>query len=503
MASPSETPSNVTPPTQHQLALAMAIVKLKPPEKDIREYIQHIRHFIKHGKDSSHFLPPDKFLDSVGFWQQAYEKSEAEQSKLHDRIFELKQRNTSLLTKLRTGEMLTTKRKAMNAEKDNGRADTARKSRKLDSIHNQRGGSEIHDILDSADEQETFSVPRSLCILQQSLKRKGNSHSLATNAVILCKTAEEELLHAVQQEDISNQQQATRLKQKPEPDIMTVLNSVKLSFQATHQALHKLSATDDGRQHSGQVTYYLVCLFESTLTALTQHCTTRVNHITPIKLKVTSKRMPKFTMETRSSKTKTARKDPTAAHTEDKLGPNLSDLLCTMALSLDLARAEDQEVMEGFLFVVLNRVGKMLALVVFNNLQLPTGSCPELSFPEGLAAIKQEKFSPQNAQLEARYLVRVLHKILDAESSKEPCEVPAPRRQFVNTIKNRLQKTLLQAVFGTKEPLFKQGLMRPATPPAQALESQRSDEPGFADWFTQELWSLIGWDLLRAEFAPK
>lgn len=92
-------------------------------------------------------------MDSVGFWQQAYEESEAEQSKLHDRIFELEQRNTSLLTKLRTGETLTTKRKAMNADKDTGRADTARKSRKLDSIHNQRGGSEIHDILDSADEQ--------------------------------------------------------------------------------------------------------------------------------------------------------------------------------------------------------------------------------------------------------------------------------------------------------------------------------------------------------------
>ena len=47
------------------------------------------------------FHSPEKFFDSVSFWKQAYEKSEAEQSKLQDRIFELEQRNQELAEKLR------------------------------------------------------------------------------------------------------------------------------------------------------------------------------------------------------------------------------------------------------------------------------------------------------------------------------------------------------------------------------------------------------------------
>lgn len=48
----------------------------------------------------------DKFFDSISFWQQAYERSEAEQSKLLDRIFELEQRNTALLTKTQKGDVV-------------------------------------------------------------------------------------------------------------------------------------------------------------------------------------------------------------------------------------------------------------------------------------------------------------------------------------------------------------------------------------------------------------
>lgn len=39
----------------------------------------------------------------MAFWQQAYEKSEAEQSKLLDRIYELEMRNEGLLAKVKFG----------------------------------------------------------------------------------------------------------------------------------------------------------------------------------------------------------------------------------------------------------------------------------------------------------------------------------------------------------------------------------------------------------------
>lgn len=63
-----------------------------------KEYIFQIRSFIAEAKEP-HPVNSDKFFDSVRFWQQAYEKSEAEQSKLLDRIYELEQRNTALVSK--------------------------------------------------------------------------------------------------------------------------------------------------------------------------------------------------------------------------------------------------------------------------------------------------------------------------------------------------------------------------------------------------------------------
>lgn len=115
--------SNGSIPSPAQLALAMAIVKQKPTDADIKgwpcliifpihsmsntvpDYILQIRSHISHAKNPHPVSLPNKFFDSVSFWQQAYEKSEAEQSKLLDRIYELEQRNTALLAKSQIGNV--------------------------------------------------------------------------------------------------------------------------------------------------------------------------------------------------------------------------------------------------------------------------------------------------------------------------------------------------------------------------------------------------------------
>ena len=61
-----------------------------------------MRQFIKDTKDSYRDTSPEKYFDSVSFWQKAYEKSEAEQSRLLDHTYELEQRNAALVAKLKT-----------------------------------------------------------------------------------------------------------------------------------------------------------------------------------------------------------------------------------------------------------------------------------------------------------------------------------------------------------------------------------------------------------------
>jgi hypothetical protein len=168
-----------------------------------------------------------------------------------------------------------------------------------------------------------------------------------------------------------------------------------------------------------------------------------------------------------------------------------------MMLSLDPTRQEDQEVTEGFFFVTLDRVGKMLALFVFNDLHLRTDICPKLKAPEGLAAMSGEGVSPQDIQLEAKCFMTFLDNVLGPGSPLNS-DHSSLQSQFVQKMKNRLQKTLLQTVFGTDDPLFQEGLVRPATPPPQNRDARYVERPEFPEWFTQELWRLVGWDLLSS-----
>jgi hypothetical protein len=96
-----------------------------------------IRQFIKK-KDLGQVGATEKFFDSVSFWQQAYERSEAGQSKLQDQVHELNQRIEGLLAKLRAkatandNETLpANKRKAPAVGKNANSSNMARKRTKL------------------------------------------------------------------------------------------------------------------------------------------------------------------------------------------------------------------------------------------------------------------------------------------------------------------------------------------------------------------------------------
>jgi hypothetical protein len=74
------------------------------------------------------------------------------------------------------------------------------------------------------------------------------------------------------------------------------------------------------------------------------------------------------------------------------------------------------------------------------------------------------------------------------------CDVPLPLR-----VKKKLQNTLLSAVFGG-DPMFKGSLKGPELPGEAELEKLRTHESipekTVPDWFVQEVWALLGWDIL-------
>lgn len=315
------------------------------------------------------------------------------------------------------------------------------------------------------DSRLALSLMRPLYTLQRALQNKRTNVTLVNDAVTLCKAAERELLTAVLMK--SGAEVGNNNGQAKEPGLNVIAKGVGLAFQLVYRGLHRVAAGKKDTELKGQITYYLVCLFESTMRTLTQHCAGMASYVLH-------------------------NGDQSSTDDGAKAAQSLTDLLSTMALSLDLARPEDKEVMEGFLLVTLNRVGKLLALFTFSNWRPPSSLCPDMR-PAGLAVIEDEGLSSHNAQIEARLLLTFLSNVLVCDGS-----VSSAKSHFIHSLKDRLHKSLLQAVFGEDDPFFKEGLTRPATPPPQTCEPLQADENESSEWFIQELWRLVGWDMLNS-----
>ncbi|KAJ5713251.1 uncharacterized protein N7483_010432 [Penicillium malachiteum] len=459
-------------PNKFHLAFALAIVKLKPPNKELKDYILEIRKFIR---SNMQIASPGKFFDSVAFWQKAYKDSEAEQTKLLNKIFELEQRTQGLRSKIKEGQTVlhgdsqSMKRKTSPSESGKSSVATRKRAQLCDSKIQQQKlkDNESSDESDTSENENAPKLMRQIYTVQRALQKKQNYKTLTTDAVTLCKLAEFEIIGTIIRLNEHEPQPKTSHNHRAilkNVDLLSATKAVALAFNLAQQALRKIVGCKDEKNCKGQLIYYLVCLFESTMGSLTRYCETVSSYAemtSPVSQgtsnsnkgssqkhrRVHSKKVP-LILKTRSPKI------------QNDVAPQLVDLLVTMFRSLDTKQNEDQEVMEGMLFITIDRVGKILALVTFNNHKPPSDICPGLSPPQGLTAMNEEGLTVQSVQFEAKHLIAFLNRVLDSST------LGASRVQleFFQKMKQRFQKTLLQAVFGTGDPLFKDGLIRPTTP---------------------------------------
>lgn len=359
----------------------------------------------------------------------------------------------------------------------------------------------LHDSgTDSKTETSSYLL-RQIHTVQTALKKKKVPNYLVKEAVILCKIAESDVIKAILQSTQPASKLQTYLDQQTEgKSVSSIIKAVQLAFNLTHQSLHRIIGSPEENQGRGQLIYYLVCLFQSTMTALAQNCTAASAEANekenPPQETPNSDKVPLRYRRSKPAKAKAKAKAPLTSKTSNaniinEVAQQLTNTLCSMARSLDLKQTPDQEIMQGILFIAIERVGKILALLTFNNRNKPSDGILGRNPPQGLTAMKEESMTPEMVQLEAKYLIIFLQQILGHAFT----ETDATQPEFLRNSKLRFQKTLLQAVFGKEDPLFKRGLGRPQTPPALSSKGGQLSQ-GFSEWFTGELWRLIGWDIL-------
>lgn len=554
-------------PSPAQLALAMAIVKLKPPDVDLKgnipvlvlfdrtcrlieslEHLLQIRHHIKSIHSADRSYTHDKFFDSVSFWQQAYERSEAEQCNLLDRIYELEQRNESLRARLQDAgdagaengqAALKRKTTAKGAAPGSGamtrkRAKTQTFSQVDTSVFDNSPSAELDGgVVDQLDFPEqclfaytfngrdytdqnslivTAPFMRQLYALQKVLQKRPNNSKIVRAAVELCATATKNVLDAIEQPIVSRS--TTKAITEPKrPDILAVLNSTDNAFPILIQTFKKLSASGQHMRDAGQITYSIVRLYEVIIEALGRHCRRKAEQQLRESKPSAKQTQPRQKAKTKRSRTGYSVDDQNQADEKDEIATHMSLLLSRMALSLNIDCVAKQSILEGFLFVLLSRVGKLVSLFVFHDLR----SRPDLQMndakfplPGGLEGIDMAESTLSAAAMEAKSLIWPLERMLalleDAPSMSSDPSHGCTNKQLAAKLKGKLQTTLLHSVFGT-DSLWPEALQYPTEPDERDIEQLQTcskiPEQSVPDWFVQEIWRLIGWEMLASRNSPK
>ena len=192
----------------------------------------------------------------------------------------------------------------------------------------------------------------------------------------------------------------------------------------------------------------------------------------------------------------------------------LCELAITLMALLNTTNATDMEVLEGFVFLLLRRVGQGMKKFVFGFEE------DEKSQEEGVDSTQPRaranpghQIPPNQEVMEAQApcLIWILEQACAFTANLNP---PAPTGRTSNRFtakstttslstiaRHRLQHTLATAIFGAQmRAEFQPALEPPGTPLDEEMCAQFSQgikEHGVKDWFKHEVWRILGWDVLK------
>lgn len=299
------------------------------------------------------------------------------------------------------------------------------------------------------------------------------------------------------------------------PDkLSTTMTAAVRVFAGIMAGLQKLHRTNEGSSLAGQVIYAIVHMYEQLLGAfdtLSEH---------------------EAKQESSKNPTPNSQTPPTKPKTKTKAGPprvNIKDLPALNALTsllngitklLDAKIPSHPSILDGIFFVLLQKLGKTIYTLAFAHPR-PASLSEEISLdvsPEN--AISQPPNLPlRQAQLQAPYLLHLLKQILSLTPSFTTPAASAPTTKPTKTAKpkpgtvtktsltlpakERLQHTLVNAIFGTEgveeeSDLLLNCLRMPGTA-VGALTVPRVKEVEVGEWFQGEVWRLLGWEVLGRE----
>lgn len=275
------------------------------------------------------------------------------------------------------------------------------------------------------------------------------------------------------------------------------ITAIARSFTTLLHAIKRISEYPESDQLFGNIVYYCYKLFDSIITTIEEAANSEA------KSQLTAELSKK-----QSTKPKRAEKNTASA--SHPVIPALTGLMRAMIDKLDTEMPCHNQILEGLFFALMQRLGEIEHVFAFSGPRIEDMEEAIRTLPPS----DEKLLDPAHRMLrramviEAPYLLDILNKAiqsLPATSRRNaPGETPSKHTLMPEAL-DRLQRTLVDCIFGPgtrgdqasmdfiKQPVLSgPALTLPRTP-----QSQKNDkEEMVAGWFEEELWALIGWEIL-------
>lgn len=281
-------------------------------------------------------------------------------------------------------------------------------------------------------------------------------------------------------------------------------------------ASNRLGRVANGNEVQGHVTYAYVHMFRKLLEILDEAAVTEVSKISNVKTHASPlKKQP-------PSKVKSSPQKSLAIGDNAMLNL-LTKFLCSILENLDSKVEAHKSLYEGCTYVVLSKVGPALYTLVFGHSRGETmaeeinisGQSDEIEDTTDTPELSPEEKQIKATKLKVPYLVHLLNRAMNAApaqlgaitssktgKAKQANNKGSLKGALTMAAKERLQRTLVNCIFGTEgvdeDDPFMDCLKMPIMD-RRPLPMPKVKEPEMHEWFKEEVWRLLGWELLMKD----
>ncbi|KAK3079317.1 hypothetical protein LTS18_005156 [Coniosporium uncinatum] len=516
-------------PTEIQIAVALTVVKSKPDNISIRYIVQLRQHIRRRAVGESVQSETRQYIDGVAYWRGQFERAESEKANLETRITQLERRHDKL--KAQVSSEFVDNGAAAKRKRDSGKDVTLTRPTKrakagsedldgdntfdddYDTLGNDSGGSaavqHLYKIRKLYDRPELDAAALTYHLVSAS-------NHLGTAVTTICRRYQQQQfdneLARIARTRSRKSQTPTPGPLAPQVDIGASFRAAGRSFMTLLHGLAKLEGVqDDGiKRRQGAIVHAYINTFSRLIDTVTTLCLLRAKHNQSVATASAVAHQDSQMHE----KTK-----PKPNNRLPQIPQNLTTILAALFTELSPQSSTHRELLEGFLYTILERVGKRVYVLTFDRERSATAEgdiLPPSKLGSASAGRQVDVEAERQAlRLEAPLLMNLLERAMSLApkflGSPNPIATKSTGRTKTAKaadagskanlslhIKEKLQQTLVLCMFGDEPNEFADLLRRaPKYPPPPKPVELEQEEVG--DWFKEKVWKLVGWELLAQE----